>query len=111
MPMFGKFGSENFIREICLCLQHSIYLPNTYIINKDDFGVEMFFIAEGQVSVVAGDKRTVLKKLVKGSFFGEIAIFKNVRRTTNVRSDTYCSVYVLKKGDIDSILKSYGSIA
>jgi len=47
MPMFGKFNSENFLKDICLKLEHVIYLPNSFIINKDDLGLEMFFIAEG----------------------------------------------------------------
>ncbi len=58
--MFGKFESQNFIREICLCLKHEIYLPNSYVINKDEIGEEMYFIDEGKVSVLAEDNRTVI---------------------------------------------------
>ena len=70
----------------------------------------MFFIAEGSVNVLAADKMTILKTLNKGSFFGEIAIFLNTKRTTFVKSASYCSIYVLTKNDIDNILKSYPSI-
>jgi hypothetical protein len=48
-PLFGAFESENFMREICLCLKHRIYLPKSYIIMKDEYGEEMFFIDEGKV--------------------------------------------------------------
>jgi hypothetical protein len=34
LPMFGKFNSDNFIKDICLYLEHMIYLPNTFIVNK-----------------------------------------------------------------------------
>ena len=77
---------------------------------KDENGEEMFFIAEGSVNVLSADKMTVLKTLHKGSFFGEIAIFLDTKRTTFVKSDSYCSIYVLKKKHIDHVLKSYTSI-
>ena len=60
--------------------------------------------------MVAADKLTVIATLTKGKFFGEIAIFMDTKRTTNVKSETYCSIYVLMKSDIDLILKSYREI-
>ena len=35
----------------------------------------MYFILEGTVHVIGGDKSTVIKTLTKGNYFGEIAIF------------------------------------
>mmetsp|Transcript_17656 Transcript_17656/g.16895 ORF Transcript_17656/g.16895 Transcript_17656/m.16895 type:complete len:273 (-) Transcript_17656:14-832(-) len=108
--MFGKFNSENFIKEICLYLENVIFMPNSFIVIKDEIGEEMFFIAEGSVNVLAKDKNTILKTLHKGAFFGEIAIFMNTNRTTYVKSASYCSIFMLKKEHIINILKSFSSI-
>ena len=108
--MFGKFNSENFIKDICLYLENVIFMPDSYIVIKDEKGEEMFFIAEGSVNVLAVDKKTILKTLNKGAFFGEIAIFLNTTRTTFVKSASYCSIFMLKKVHIISILKSYSTI-
>ena len=110
LPMFGKFNSENFIKDICLYLEHVIFKPDNYIILKDEIGEEMYFIAEGSVNVLGTDKKTILKTLNKGAFFGEIAIFLDTKRTTYVKSASYCSIFMLKKQNINNILKSYPSI-
>jgi CRP-like cAMP-binding protein len=44
----------------------------------------MYFIIEGTVSVVGGDKQTVIKTLTKGAYFGEVAIFMKIKRTANI---------------------------
>jgi len=47
MPVFGKFNSENLVREISFHLTNQIYMPGDFIIQKGDIGEEMFFIVEG----------------------------------------------------------------
>jgi hypothetical protein len=108
LPMFGKFNSENFIKDISLYLENVIFMPDTYIVIKDEIGEEMFFIAEGSVNVLTSDRKKIT--LNKGAFFGEIAIFLNTKRTTFVKSASYCSIFMLKKVHIIKILKTYPSI-
>jgi len=55
-PMFSQFKSENLIRELAYILENSIFLPGDYIIYKNDFGEEMYFIVEGRVYIIAADK-------------------------------------------------------
>ena len=83
-PMFKTFKSDNLMREVASVLTNVIYMPGDYIIYKDQIGEEMYFIVEGQVLIIAGDKQTVLKTLSKGSYFGEIAIFMHSRRISYV---------------------------
>lgn len=82
--MFNDFGSENFMKELCLALTGHIYLPQDYIILKDTIGAEMYFIVEGSVHVIAADKITVVKTLSKGEYFGEIAILFPLKRVAYV---------------------------
>mmetsp|Transcript_9007 Transcript_9007/g.12274 ORF Transcript_9007/g.12274 Transcript_9007/m.12274 type:complete len:128 (-) Transcript_9007:866-1249(-) len=109
--MFSDFGSENLIKELSTVLQAHAYLPSDYIINKGELGEEMYFIVDGEVKVIAGDKQTVVAKLFKGQYFGEIAIFLSTKRTSYVQADTFCILNSLKKTDLDVIVKSYPLVA
>ena len=71
----------------------------------------MYFIVQGHVCILAGDKQTVVARLSKGQYFGEIAIFFSIRRTSYVQSETFTIVNTLKKTDLDKIVKSFPLVA
>jgi len=71
----------------------------------------MYFIIEGVVQVIAGDKTTVLKNLGKGDYFGEMAIFLRSKRSAYVQAKTFCIISILQRDDIDEIIKSYPLVA
>eukprot|EP01063_Lacrimia_lanifica_P006913 TRINITY_DN1437_c0_g1_i1.p1 TRINITY_DN1437_c0_g1~~TRINITY_DN1437_c0_g1_i1.p1 ORF type:complete len:297 (+),score=51.48 TRINITY_DN1437_c0_g1_i1:1-891(+) len=54
-----------------------------------------------------GPNGEVIVGLGKGSFFGEIALLHNVRRTATVVSETYCNVLVLEKLDFEEVCEYY----
>ena len=85
------------MRQLVYVLETSFFLPGDYVIFKDDLGEEMYFIAEGTVVIIAADKHTVLAKLHKNQFFGEIAIFlTNNKRICYVKAETFCTLGVLR---------------
>jgi len=106
-PMFKDFGSENLIRELASTLVGNIFLPSDYIINKDDIGSEMYFIVEGSVFIIAADKQTVVNTLFPGSYFGEVAVFFQTKRTSYCQAETFCIINTLKKHDLDKITRSF----
>jgi CRP-like cAMP-binding protein len=110
-PMFRSLKSDNMIHELCLALEGQIYLPQDFIISKGEVGDEMYFIVEGSVHVIAGDKMTIVKTLNKGQYFGEIAIFFSTKRVAYVQAATFCLVNRLKKKDLDKITDSFPQIA
>ena len=111
-PMFKVFGSENLIKDVSKVLTQTIYLPGDFIILKDDIGEEMYFIAEGVVYILAADKRTVLNILGQGCYFGEMAIFlESNKRTAYVQAETFCSILILRKTDLDNIKVNYPAVA
>ena len=71
----------------------------------------MYFIIDGEVKVIAADKQTIVTKLGKGQYFGEIAIFLSTKRTSYVQAETFCILNSLKKCDLDEIVKSYPLVA
>jgi CRP-like cAMP-binding protein len=97
--------------EICLSLRTRIFLPRDMIICKGDIGKELFIIAKGVVEVLRDDlppdKRLHAPPIMlqSGSFFGEIALIMEVRRTCSVQARTICEVNLLDQKAFDSILR------
>lgn len=103
--------------EICLSLRTRIFLPKDMILFKGDIGKELFIIAKGVVEVLRDDlppsKRFQHPPILlrKGSFFGEIALIMESRRTCSVQSKTICEVNVLEQETFDSILRAHPDFA
>ena len=82
------------------------------ILYKGDVGRELFIISKGVVEVIRDDlpankRRTASKILLRnGSFFGEIALVMEVRRTCSVQARTVCEVNILQQSAFDEILRS-----
>lgn len=97
--------------EICLSLRTRIFLPQDMIIFKGDVGKELFIIAKGVVEVLRDDlppsKRYREQPILlrNGSFFGEIALVMEVRRTCSVQARTICEVNILQQQAFDAILR------
>jgi CRP-like cAMP-binding protein len=98
--------------EICMSLRTRIFLPQDMIILKGDVGKELFIIAKGVVEVLRDDLEPRLRHnapqilLRNGSFFGEIALVMEVRRTCSVQAKTVCEVNVLQQAAFDSVLRA-----
>ena len=85
-----------------------VFLPNDYIIYKDDIGEEMYFIIEGEVQILAPNEKSVLRTLKEGQYFGELALFKkSSKRMCSVISKSFCKLYMLKKTDLFEILVKF----
>lgn len=104
---------DMLLGEICLSLRSRIFLPDDMIIYKGDVGKELFIIAKGVVEVLRDDLPTKARErthpilLRNGSFFGEIALVMEVRRTCSVQARTVCEVSILLQKSFDAILSEH----
>jgi CRP-like cAMP-binding protein len=108
---------ETVMGEICLSLKTLIFLPNDMILFKGDVGKELFIVAKGVVEVVRDDLPAEKRKnaspilLRSGSFFGEIALIMEVRRTCSVQAKTVCEINILLQRTFDDILREHPDFA
>ncbi|XP_033124753.1 cyclic nucleotide-gated cation channel beta-3-like [Anneissia japonica] len=96
------------LRDLMLKLRPVLFLPGNFICRKGEVGKEMYIIKSGQVQVLGGGK--VLATLHAGSVFGEISLLSlsgGNRRTADVYSPGYASLFVLDKETLHETLVNY----
>jgi CRP-like cAMP-binding protein len=108
MPFFGENDFVEMIEKISLHMVPKIYLPNDYIIYKNDVGEEMYFIIIGSVDILSSDNNNkVIKTLCKGDYFGEVALIHDSKRMCSVVANSLSLLYLLMKQDFQDIIKDY----
>jgi len=114
---FFAHVDDTVLGQICLSLKTLIFLPYDMILFKGDVGKELFIIAKGVVEVLRDDLPPEKRKdaniilLRSGSFFGEIALVMEVRRTCSVMAKTVCEINILMQRTFDDILREHPDFA
>jgi len=92
---FLRDADEQFVKTIVDKLVRKVYSPREIVIREGDIGSEMFFVAHGEVEVIAGQTR--IAYLNEGAMIGEIAVAMRTRRTATVRTVTFTELLVLSR--------------
>jgi CRP-like cAMP-binding protein len=131
IPIF-KGLSEGFLRILGLMLRHVSAMQSEYIIKRGEFGNEMYFITSGLVEIWAYQRqskkeksedrkqqhkntegtwvRTLEKKLYKGKWFGQSALFEQVPRITSAHAESDCELFMLRREDFETCVDLYPGI-
>ena len=109
VPLF-RDASDAFVRDVALQMTSFVCLPGDVIVRAGDRGHEMFFLARGEVEVVAPDG-TVMNTLHSGDFFGEIALVTSTLRTATVRAVAPSDLYALDHATFERVAADYPEIA
>jgi CRP-like cAMP-binding protein len=83
------------------------YFVGEYIIDENTINNNMYVLLEGEVEIFTGnDEKKIILGTVKATeqkkpFFGEMALFFDIKRTANVKALTKCKAVVIKnEGDL-----------
>lgn len=93
---FFQGCSDLFLAAVLCCLEPQLYAPTDVIIQRGQREASMFIIAKGSAGMMNKDGKLV-QVLQQGSYFGEIGLFFETRRTTTICSITFCDVFKLTK--------------
>jgi cAMP-dependent protein kinase regulator len=67
----------------------------TVIIEEGGYGSQMYIVESGEFEVIRSSK--VLRRLVRGSYFGEIALMHNIPRTATVRAVRDSKIWAIEQ--------------
>jgi len=109
---FLKDEDESVFTTISGYLRAKTIPRGTDIIKQGHAGDSMFLIARGVAKVLVEDDGTEkqLASLYAGDIFGEAALLHGNPRNATARAATPCSLYELKRADLDKIFKVYPTI-
>ena len=108
VPLFAKYANDTaFINDVVgENLKFEVQPPDTTIVTKGAVGDKMYFVSQGKLSVLDDNGETVAT-LQDGSFFGEICILFDARRTATVVSKTHVVLFSLTRDAYAQIRKNY----
>ena len=92
---FLRDANESFVKLIVGKLVRKVFSPREVVMQQGEIGDEMFFIAHGEVEVIAGGHRVAF--LGEGAMIGEIAMAMKTRRTATVRTVTFTELLSLSR--------------
>jgi NTE family protein len=94
-------------------LRHERYLKGQIIFSEGEEGDTLYLIESGQVQVITGlpPDEKILAYLGPGNFFGELALLLNEPRSATVQVVIDAEVWVLRKGDLETLLEDHSVIA
>jgi NADH dehydrogenase len=82
-----------------LSIAPAIYEPGQEIVREGEIGHTMFIIRSGEVEVIQNtpDGEKLLNLLSTGDHFGELAIFRDGRRSATVRAKTKVEILLMRR--------------
>ena len=89
-------------------LKSIIYEQGDTIIQAGDIGTCMYIINNGKAEVIVDDKRVA--ELATGTFFGEVALMGNQKRTATVKAMTKCELLQLDQDDVWTVFNMFPSM-
>jgi monovalent cation:H+ antiporter, CPA1 family len=111
VPLFSEVDPDQY--DVIASYLRSTTIPRgTDIIRQGQMGDSMFLIARGIANVTVqddGESRN-LATLYAGDFFGESALLHDTPRNATATAATPCSMYELKRSDLDKICADYPAI-
>lgn len=107
-PLFHH-SNEKFVTAVLTKLNVEVFLKDEVIIQSGSKGDRMYFIARGQVEII-DDEDKFLNTLDAGSYFGEICLLTEDRRTATVIAITPCDLCTLKRMDFEELVEEFPEV-
>jgi CRP-like cAMP-binding protein len=104
---FFQFADPSFILEISQYLKPKLCLTDNYVMMKGEMANHMYFIKSGIVEIIATDNKTAIAFQSEGTYFGEIGVILDMKRTCSVKSRTASIFYYISKKKLLSVLEKH----
>ena len=102
VPMFRECES-GFIQQLALQVSTQVVLAGDFVFHRNDLGELMYFVKIGVIQIGNADLSVVYVTKAANTYFGEIAVFSNSRRTASARATTDSIMYTLSKTGFETV--------
>lgn len=101
VELFANLG-ENVLRQIVDALVRKKFEPSEYIIKEGEQGDDFYILEDGEVDV-STRKAGFIRTLKPGSYFGEAALQKNIRRSSTCRARNLCTLLMMDRKSFETL--------
>lgn len=105
-PIFSFFEGS-FLAAVMPLFRPVQHQDSDYLYHEDDYPDEVFFITRGRVNFVLVPSEIVYKSFLRGSYLGEIEIFKKVNRVNHAICYGECEFLTLLKYDFLRFMEEF----
>jgi hypothetical protein len=105
IPLFTG-ANTNVMRHVMMSIESEIFLPGDYVFRAGDEASKLYMIQNGSVDILSGDEEVIVT-LGDGSYFGEVALLTDVKRTASAKALQYVTCDTLDKHHFNEIRGMY----
>jgi len=111
IPLFSELDKDVFI-DVINKIELKKYRDKSLIIKEGDKADAFYIISEGEVRVTKEieDEEVELAILKKGSFFGEMAILGDAKRTASIEAKGEVELLLLSREMLKDLVEKYDSV-
>ncbi|ORY50731.1 camp-binding domain-like protein [Rhizoclosmatium globosum] len=102
-------ASDSFCDSLSMRVKCIKYQLGENIINIGEESEAIYFLLKGSVEVI-GPTGAINAEIASGSFFGEVGVLLNMKRTATIRAKEECNIFRLSKQDLDEVVVEYPSM-
>ncbi|KAJ3179356.1 hypothetical protein HDU87_002965 [Geranomyces variabilis] len=108
LPIFTA-ASDEFLENLSNRVTSVVFAPNATIIARGDDSDSIFFIIRGSAQVLGGapGESVVHAELAPGTFFGELGVILNIKRTADIRAKEECYCLKLTRESLSEVQEAY----
>ncbi|ETW05622.1 hypothetical protein H310_03355 [Aphanomyces invadans] len=122
-PMF-RLCSPEFVQELVMQLGFQVFMADDFVVARGEIGYEMYFIQSGSCDLIQHQimfddhtrkknkpihqaTGTLVRTLLEGDFFGEIALLMNCKQTVTLKATMFTEICVLTRDLFHDITAKY----
>ncbi|KAI8822849.1 uncharacterized protein EV422DRAFT_381018 [Fimicolochytrium jonesii] len=102
---------DEFLTELSNVVHVRSFCAGDVITQEGEKARAMFFLIKGIVKVISEDGEINFAELRPGSYFGEIGVLLNMKRTATVAAKTKCALAIVTSENLQCKLQKYPQIA
>lgn len=108
-----------FFQEIdSACLIHILPLmtrreveAGVRLYTKGEYADEVYFVLEGRLACVYGDRNIAFKSVLRGAYWGEVELVETVAREYSLMTEQACDLLVMSKSVFESMMSEFPLVA